>query len=303
MKKFTSFDGEEITYKTWPVEKPLALLLVIHGMAEHILRYEELARHLNAHGIAVAGCDSRGHGRTGEATHTLGHFRRGEWCGVVEDVTVLRDLLWANHSDLPVFLLGHSMGSFMARYAIRCHPELFDGAIIMGTGAANRRLALSIADGLLRPMTPTRQSLFVHRLVFGTYNRHFPERRTPMDWLSNLPEEVDRYIADPYCGFVPTIGYYREFFSGLKALAEAEKHLPLAPSLPLLIVSGDQDPVGHEKTYVEAYARHLADEGMADVTLILYEGQRHEILHDEKRQQVMEDITHWILQRGRLHLA
>ena len=212
---FPSADGKTPIHAVeWRPEGPVrAVLQISHGVSEYILRYEPLAEYLADRGFAVAGHDHLGHGESvvpGGARMYFGP--RGSWLWVAADVAARRRLARERHPDAPCFLLGHSMGSFLARTDLILRPGETDGAILMGTGqmapalvAAGRAIAAEEAARI----GEDRPSPLVEKLAFGAYNRVFAPNRTSHDWLSRDPENVDRYLADPLCGGSPTTGLFR----------------------------------------------------------------------------------------------
>ncbi|MDO5726113.1 MAG: alpha/beta hydrolase [Tissierellia bacterium] len=298
MKKFTTFDDKEIFYREWnEVKDPKAVLMIVHGMAEHIGRYEEFANYLNENKIIVIGMDSRGHGKTGEKYNTLGHFDGIDWHNIVFDLNYLRFLKSKEYPNLPFFLMGHSMGSFMARYYITRFPNEFDGAIIMGTGSAENKLDLNAALYISTLLRSKKQAKFLQKFIFGRFNNMIKNPRTGFDWICSVPEEVDRYLEDPYCGLDVTNGFYNSFFFGIKDLSKLENDLQIPKDMPIFVVAGEKDPVGNNGKDVEFYYEKLKNYGIKDLKIKLYENMRHEILQEFDKERVYKDLKDWILER------
>ena len=247
---FLSADGKtDIHAVEWlPEVPPKAILQISHGVAEYILRYEPLAEYLTARGFAVAGHDHLGHGGSVAPGGARLYFGpKGSWRWVVDDIYTRFGLLKKKFPDLPLFLLGHSMGSFLARTYLIRYPGTVDGAILMGTGQMSAAVVAggkAIAALERRRVGEDQTSPVVDRLAFGAYNKRFAPNRTAFDWLSLNPENVDRYIADPLCGGNASIGLFREMLGGLRFIARPENLKKMNANTPILFISGAMDPVG-----------------------------------------------------------
>ena len=275
-----------------------AVLQISHGVSEYILRYEPFAEYLTARGFAVVGHDHLGHGNSMTPNSKPMYFGpKGSWSWVVQDIEARRTLAREKFPGLPYFLLGHSMGSFLARTYLIRHPGKVDGAVLMGTGQMAPILiaggkAVAAAEGL-RVGEPNPSPL-VQMLAFGTYNKVFAPNRTGFDWLSVNPENVDSYIADPLCGGNPSIGLFREMLGGMSFIARPEELQKMDMTTPILFISGAMDPVGDcGKGVRRAYAS-FQRAGVQDVSLKLYPELRHEILCESCREMVFEDIFLWL---------
>ena len=275
-----------------------AVLQISHGVSEYILRYEPFAEYLTARGFAVVGHDHLGHGNSMTPNSKPMYFGpKGSWSWVVQDIEARRTLAREKFPGLPYFLLGHSMGSFLARTYLIRHPGKVDGAVLMGTGQMAPILiaggkAVAAAEGL-RVGEPNPSPL-VQMLAFGTYNKVFAPNRTGFDWLSVNPENVDSYIADPLCGGNPSIGLFREMLGGMSFIARPEELQKMDMTTPILFISGAMDPVGDcGKGVRRAYAS-FQRAGVQDVSLKLYPELRHEILCESCREMDFEDIFLWL---------
>lgn len=297
---YLSADGKTPIHAVeWlPEGSPLAVLQISHGVSEHILRYEPLARYLTDRGFAVAGHDHLGHGGSIiEGKGPLYFGPKGSWDFVVQDVEVRRQLAREKFPGIPYFLLGHSMGSFVTRtYLIRHHATV-DGAILMGTGQMPPALVkggLLLASLEARRVGEDRPSPLVDKVAFGPYNKPFAPNRTPYDWLSVSEENVDAYIAHPLCGGIPSTGLFREMLRGIACITDQKNVENMDKATPILFISGAMDPVGDLGKGVErAYESFLAA-GMEDVDLKLYPELRHEILNEDCREQVFQDLYQWM---------
>lgn len=287
---------KNLQLRIWESEKtPEAVMFIIHGMAEHIARYEDFAHALNEEGIAVAGIDLPGHGPQ-TPQEELGYFAPHDgWTHVLETVNEAILAVKKQFPDLPLILFGHSMGSFLAReYVLRY--DLPSALVLSGTGHYPSALCLaagSIAGILCLLGHGKKPSKLLDKLAFSSNNKPFEPVKTACDWLSRDEEQVRRYIADPYCGFVFTAKGYADFFGGLQALTRQRRLKKINPHLPILLVSGDCDPVGSMGKGVLLVAQAFRDAGIKEVEAILYPKARHEILNESNNQEVYHDIINW----------
>ena len=293
--------GFTVYAREWLPERPArAVIQIVHGIAEHIGRYEEIARFLSGYGFLVCGEDHLGHGRTAEGGN-YGFFAPADgWDLVVRDVRRLRELEGEKYPTLPYFLLGHSMGSFLTRTYLIAYPGTLDGAILSGTGQEPAPLvALGRALSALecRRLGPQGVSPLVDTLSLGAYNRRFRPNRTSVDWISRDPAAVDAYLADPLCRSKPTVSMFRDMMEGLQFIAVRDNLRKMDPSTPVLLLSGDRDPVGGMGKGVRKVQNMFLDAGCTDVTLKLYPGGRHEMFHEVNQQEVFQDLLAWLEDR------
>ncbi len=298
-KTFMSKDGRStIHYYVWePEGEPVAILQITHGMAEHLLRYEPFAEYLNKFGILVCGHDHIGHGRSADP-EDWGYFgEENGWKIMVQDVEQLHGIMKVRYMDTPYFLMGHSMGSFIARAWLSMYGNGVDGAIIMGTAGKNS--ALGVAKGIVKFIRKTKGSRHISKLItnlaFGSYNKRIKPARTAYDWLTRDEAIVDRYVEDPACGFTFTAAGYADLFNLIGYISSEQWYNLVPRDLPILLVSGAEDPVGAYGAGPAEVAEGLEAAGCTDVSLILYEGMRHEILNENGREAVMEDLKRFIL--------
>ena len=289
---FSSTAGPALDARLWrPEGAPRAVVQLVHGMAEHMDRYDPVARRLNRAGLAVIGHTHLGHGPRAQRQ---GYFADHDgWQRLIDDVHRLRGIAQEQFPGLPYLMLGHSMGSFVTRCYLQEHGEGLAGAMLSGTGHFDRKTvtaALAAANLVCLLGGARKPSALIDRLAFGGYNKPFAPCRTDFDWLSRAEAEVDKYVADPYCGFLFTGSGYRELFRGLKRLTDLEALRRMPKELPLLLFSGDSDPVGGMGRGVEQVAREMRDAGMEHVEVRLYPGGRHEILNETNRDEVVRDV-------------
>ena len=289
---FSSTAGPALDARLWrPEGAPRAVVQLVHGMAEHMDRYDPVARRLNRAGLAVIGHTHLGHGPRAQRQ---GYFADHDgWQRLIDDVHRLRGIAQEQFPGLPYLMLGHSMGSFVTRCYLQEHGEGLAGAMLSGTGHFDRKTvtaALAAANLVCLLGGARKPSALIDRLAFGGCNKPFAPCRTDFDWLSRADAEVDKYVADPYCGFLFTGSGYRELFRGLKRLTDLEALRRMPKELPLLLFSGDSDPVGGMGRGVEQVAREMRDAGMEHVEVRLYPGGRHEILNETNRDEVVRDV-------------
>lgn len=281
----------------WSCPTPWAVLQISHGMAEHILRYDELATYLNTLGIAVIGHDHLGHGKSIQQ-QPQGYFHDDKTTfGLIKDLYQVTGWGKNRYPDLPLFILGHSMGSFVLRNYIFDHGSEIDGAILMGTGQQPiwlTQIGRQTAGFLSHFQGETHHSKLIDRIAFGNMNRKISNRRTDKDWLSSVPEEVDAYLGDHNCGFLFTLNGYRELFSMIIQSQDSEKMKHVPKELPLLFLSGKDDPVGDFGKGVMKAAQAYQKAGSTKVTVKLYENARHEIVNERQKQIVFRDICKWM---------
>lgn len=283
-----------------PDEKVKAVLQISHGMMEHIGRYDRFASWLAERGVAVVGHDHLGHGKTGKVSD-LSYFadRKGAVC-LVQDLFRVTKAAESEYPDVPHILMGHSMGSFIARRYLTVHGEHLEGAIIMGTGgqplwmAAAGKLA-AIVTGMI--MGKRYQSHLMQEMVLGSYNRAFRPNRTSSDWLSRDEAEVDKFLHDPYCNIPFTCQAYADLFDLLIDLGLGRQFDAIPRQLPVLFVSGEQDPVGGFGKGVKRVCKKFIDSGMEEVFVKLYPGARHELLNETNYEEVYEDLWKWMTEK------
>lgn len=275
-----------------------AVLQICHGMTEHIGRYDEFASYLAERGFYVAGHDHLGHGQSVRGEEYYGYFHETDGNAyVIGDIHKLRCWIRKRHPDIPYFMLGHSMGSFLLRQYLTRHSTGLSGAIVMGTGYHSVPEVMA-GQVLCRAIAALKgwkyRSRIVNMIGFGGFNRRFKPCETDKDWLSSDREKRDEYIRDPYCGFVFTVNGYYHMFEGMKRLQKRKNIDKIRKDLPMLLVSGKDDPVGAFGKGVSRVCKEYKDAGIQDVTLWLYEGDRHEILNETDRSQVYEDCYLWM---------
>lgn len=269
-------------------------------MIEYIDRYDRFARFMAERGFAVIGNDHLGHGETA-AEKNYGYFAPEDGSSyVVRDLHLVSQYARRKYTDVPFILMGHSMGSFMARrYAMTYGKEL-DGLILMGTGSKPEfllKVGRVLVGALIRMKGERAHSGLLEKLCFALYNIRIRPARTPSDWLSRDEKEVDKYLAHPYSKFTFTLNGYRTLFEVISFVQDKDNILRLPHSLPMLFVAGQEDPVGNYGKSVKAVAQSYQRAGVGDVTCRLYPGARHELLNELDYETTQEDIWDWIARR------
>ncbi|USF28173.1 Monoacylglycerol lipase [Firmicutes bacterium ASF500] len=279
-----------------PEGRPRGVVQIVHGVAEHIGRYDSVARFLASRGYVVCGEDHLGHGLT--AGGKFGYFGpKNGWDLVARDVRRLRQLEGEKLPNLPYVILGHSMGSFLTRTYLIRWPGTVDAAVLSGTGqepAAAVASGKALSGSLCRLKGPDHVSRLVNELSLGSYNKAFKPNRTSSDWLSRDEAAVDAYLADPLCTFLPTVSMFRDMMGGLQFIASRANLAKMNKSTPIYLLSGDRDPVGSMGAGVRKVEGMLRSAGCRDVTVKLYPGGRHEMFNEINRQEVFNDLIAWI---------
>ncbi len=294
----TTPDGTALFTHRWlPDGDPRAVVQVLHGMAEHSARYTRLAEALTGAGFAVYAHDHRGHGRTGGDDDHGYLADEGGWPWLVRDARSVTELATGEHPGLPVFLVGHSMGSVVAREYVIGGSDDLAGLVLSGSLADPGVLGLAgigVARLEARLRGRRHTSGLLNTLSFGQYNAAFKPNRTEFDWLSRDEAEVDAYVADLRCGQVFTTGYWTDFLPGIRAVNDPSRIARVRPDLPILLLAGDKDPVGGGGKGPRSAREQYAKAGVHDVTCTLYPGARHEIFNETNRDQVTADLVAWL---------
>ena len=288
-QSFRDRHGVEIAFRRWAARTPRACVVIAHGASEHSGRYDRFGSALAADGLAAYAIDHRGHGQTAAST---GPGRIGVPGGeaLVDDLDALIDIATAENPGTPVFLFGHSMGSLIAlSYATR-HASRLHGLILCGFAADPDVIHDIVA---MFPPVDVSETADQPAPSLTGFNAPFEPARTPYDWLSRDPVEVDRYIADPLCGddLPLTIGFTSQLLS-LVGTSLAEDALATI-ACPVLLIAGDRDPAAGMGSHVDHLQRAMR-KAQVDVTSRLYSGARHELLNETNRDEVTADVIGWL---------
>lgn len=293
---FNGHGGKELHGTKYQLESPAGALGIIHGMAEHRKRYDDFARDLTERGYSVYIYDQRGHGETAiKNEDSLGHVEPGVgWDGLLEDSARFLDKIKVDDGT-PLYLFGHSMGSFLGRHLLVERGEKIDGAILSGTSKIN-----SLVMKLVHPVAKVekwllgeeKESYLMEKLLFSSNNAEFEPADTPFDWLSRDVEVVKGYVNDELSGFSCTTGFYETFIHGMKQLASIEEANEVPGGLSVLFISGEKDPVGGRE--VAEIAENYSRAGVESVDYRIYEGARHELVNEINRDEVIYDLLSWL---------
>ncbi len=280
---FPSVGGVTVAAYRWdPDGEPLAAAQITHGMGEHALRYADLAQALTARGYVVYAQDHRGHGRTADSVEALGQIGAQGWVEIVNDIDRLRQRVRSAHPGIPLVLIGHSMGSFAVQQYLLDRSADVQAAVLTGTAA------IDLLEPALDLDAPIDLSMF---------NAPFAPARTDYDWLSRDEEQVDRYVADPYCGFGLDLEGGRQMFVSAREVADEARLAGMRKDLPLYIAVGENDPVNGQLALVRALVGRYQQAGLDDVTLTIYPGARHEIFNETNRGEVVADLLAWLSEK------
>jgi alpha-beta hydrolase superfamily lysophospholipase len=292
-------DGHRIRVRLWVPStgaRVSVIVQVLHGLGEHIGRYERFAATCCERGFAVIGHDHRGHGPDCDPLH-LGHFAdRSGWHKVVDDAIAVQRFARKTWPETPIVLFGHSMGSFIAQSVAAREPGLIKALILSASTFSPRmqvRLARMLAMLLMAHSGSRGKSPVLNQLGFGNFNKRFAPTRTDFDWLSRDAAEVDKYIADPHCGMPLSNRLWHDLLGGLLEVTSLRTLRGISVTLPILITGGESDPVGGRRGQ-GMLARAYRSTGHLDVTLKLYPEGRHEMLNEVNRDEFTQDVLHWI---------
>ncbi len=273
-------DGTAVFVRRWlPDDDAHASVLIAHGMGEHSGRYERFALQLVAAGYAAYAYDHRGHGRTAVDPDQYGRFGPGGWNGLVDDLRSLGAAIDEETRGLPRVVFAHSMGSFALQQLLVDHSETMAAAVLSGTSAVD------VLAGAISADAPADLTLF---------NAAIENPRTDYDWLSRDPAEVDKYVADPMCGFGVEGAGLATMAAEAPRLADAQALRRIRSDLPLLLIAGAADPLNGNLTLVDLVASRYREAGVRDVELMGYDGARHELLNETNREQVTADVLAWL---------
>lgn len=288
-------DGLVKGYVTEP-EKAKGIVLICHGMAEHIERYHNFANFLTSKEYIVYGYDQRGHKQSVKSFDDLGYMSNiDNFQILVSDVFEVIRYIKSNHPDLPIYLFGHSMGSFVSQKYIQEYGTTIDGVILSGSNY-NKGIKIYLGYLLAKLIKTFRgrkhRSRLIHKLSFGAYNKKFAPNRTEFDWLTRDEEVVDIYIKDEYCGQTFSVSFYQDL---LKGFIKIRYNFDLIPNnLPIYIISGENDPVGNHGKGIKKLYNKFKDVGIENVDYKLYSDCRHELLNELNNSEVYDDVHDWL---------
>lgn len=298
--ELTVSDGKKIVCYKWEVNNPKAIVQIVHGMSEHAARYDEFAQFLNENEISVYAEDHRGHGKTAVSVERVGHMADEDgMTKVMEDVVMLHKEIKENNPNIPVFILGHSMGSFISRMLSYNYPDIADGFIYSATsahpgikGTAGVKLA-----ALIKAFGKRNRSKLFDSIAFGDFNKKYKPNKTKKDWLSRDEQVVADYINDEYCMQIFSAQFFYDLATATIDINEETNIKNSDLTKPILFISGDMDPVGEYGKGITKVVDKYKELGAGDVTFKLYEGGRHEMLNEINRKEVYSDVLNWIVSK------
>ena len=279
------------------VQSPVGAVHIIHGLAEHPERYDELARAMNQAGLVVWAHHQRGHG-TNPVPGIRGHFAdRHGWRALVDDAWAVSKAL-IDDTGLPLAMFAHSMGSFVGQGVLAEHGASYRAVVFSGTNgppSITERLVRNVARLQLVALQPRNPGLWLQKIVIeDTYNAKFGPHAPPNAWLSRDPLEVAKYGADPYCGFPLTSRAWLDLLDGRVEQSTVEFFERYPRTLPIHVIAGTADPVGGQGKGVRRLLDRLAEAKLTNVTSVFYEGARHELVHETNRAEVIQEVVHWL---------
>lgn len=298
---FRSHDKKtDIHVIAWrPAGMPRAIVQICHGMQEYIERYEAFALWLTKRGIMVVGHDHLGHGRSVRSDSDYGFFHEydGNEC-LLADIDTVRRVMQRRFPDVPYFVLGHSMGSGLTRQYMARYGRKLSGVILSGA-VAKQSVPLIWAgklicriDGVL--FGQHHRSRFIQKMAMGGYNKRFEPSETGADWISSDTAVVNKYARDPMCAFGFTTNGFYTLIDGTQRAQSRNLLNRIPEGLPVLLVAGEDDPVGGFGGGVRRLYRNYKKRGMRDVCIRIYPGMRHEILNEREKKLVYRDIWKWV---------
>lgn len=293
----TMTDDTDVYVKKWydTNVEPTAIVQLSHGMVEHINRYSDFATFLVNNNIFVYGNDHRGHGKTGDRQGQLGYLSdQNGFTKVTDDLFEITKIIKDEYPQTPLFLFGHSMGSFIARHYVQKYSHAIAGLILSGTGFFPT--ATSLPGKALASILPAKkESNIMNTLAFGTYNRKVLNKKTSFDWLTRADEAVMKYIDDPQTGYVPTARFFYDLMDGFRQIHHTKANENIRKDLPILFMSGDADPVGNYSKGVWKVANAYHQIGLNDIEVHIFEDGRHELLHELNQEEIYWTNYHWII--------
>lgn len=285
---------------------PKGIILIITGMAEHAARYRDFAYFLVEQGYGVYAGDHPGQGKTAGSPAEAGIIEdKLSWQHMLENVRALYTNIRKNQPEIPVFLFGHSMGSVLARHFTALYPVYLQGLILSGSFMLSPALltpALTLIRLKILFEGSKKKSKWFNKVFYGNFNRHFKARKSLFEWISSDRDEVNAYVNDPYCGIFYSNGFYRNLFKGIAATQRAEKLLTYRKSLPVLIMSGEEDPVGKFGKDALRLHKEFYKQNFQKLFLKIFPG-RHELLHEKNKDLVYNYLLDWLNELHALNMS
>jgi len=288
-----NFMGIDVSYYENIDETDLAIIFIVHGLAEHSARYVKLGKSLKENGYGCAAVDLPGHGKTAGEPDKCGEWPKNGFDFCIETVNKGIEQLIEKYKK-PIILLGHSMGSFISLGYIEKYGHKIKGCILSGTNDMQPS-ALLVAGKIVASIQSalkgsTHKSKLLDSMSFGSFNGHFKPNRTNFDWLSKDEKEVDKYVDDPYCGFISSVGLFKSFLSGLSSIYKENLISAIPNDLPIFIFAGGKDPVGNFGKGPLALGERLKSSGLLKINTKIYENARHECINELNNDEVLENV-------------
>jgi alpha-beta hydrolase superfamily lysophospholipase len=287
---YRSADGRQLVGYRWAARGATGagVVVLVHGMGEHLRRYDHVANALNSQGFVVYGHDHRGHGASLATDDEPGQLGPNGWSALVDDLNLVIAQAKSDHPGLPVVMVAHSMGSFATQQFLLDHGGDVDAVALTGTAALDLlESALDLSGDL----------------DLSAFNTPFQPARTDFDWLSRDESIVDAYLTDPLCGFGIDAASAKEMFAGARRLAKPAEVARMPRDLPVYVAVGSKDPVNGGLTLLWALVDRYRAAGLSDVTVRVYDGGRHEILNEINRAEVIDDLLQWLQRVSELHVV
>lgn len=296
---FPSAAGVNITYYILQPEDAeyRGIVQICHGMCEYFSRYTHFAKYLCSMGFVVCGCDQLGHGCSVPPAGEQGFFAHKDgWKALVADQNTLTDTIKQRYPGLPLYLLGHSMGSLISRLYLPHYGHKLAGCILAGTPGPNPLAAMGIylSSSIVHSKGPMYRSALLNQMVFGRFNEKIDHPATPFDWLSRDADVVKLYQSDQKCNFIFTSSGFRDLFRLMQASSSPRCLKGTPRDLPLFFIAGDKDPVCDYGEGVKKLAALYHSVGMRDIEVVFYKNARHELLNEVNKAEVYGDILRWL---------
>ena len=293
-------DNKSFSAVLWlPDEEPKAVLQITHGMTEHIGRYESLAEQMTAHGIAVCGFDLRGHGKNGD-DEEIASFGENGWKLSLKDMHSFFEEMKNRIPNVPYFMMGFSLGSFLLREYLSLYPDDMDGAAIIGTGHQPGwviSVIKTIIHGECKKAGFDNTTPLVKKLSFETYNQKFKPNETDSDWLCSDEDELYEYIRDAFCRKYISAGLFWQLLDSMKRTGKRKSASKWKKDMPVLLLSGENDPVGSNGKGIKTVYRQWKALKMTDVTMKLFPDARHDLFHEKANgsaEEAIKTLLHWM---------
>lgn len=300
---FKNQDNDKTYIHKWAPDKNIkGIVQIAHGMAEHTARYDHFATALVREGFVVYANDHRGHGESARSLEDLGYISDYDgFADMVADMKSVTNIAKVQNPGMPIILFGHSMGSFLAQHYIQLHGGGINGVILSGTTGKPPAIVdagIILAKVIMKTKGRRASGKRLDKMIFGHYNDRFEANKTKFDWLSSDPEEVAKYVADPYCGTLFPISFFHDLLVGMRRIHNKEFLQSVPKELPIYIFGGGDDPVSNYGLGITSLANTYKTLGIKQVTTKIYPAGRHEMLNETNKEEVIEDTIEWIKNVG-----